>query len=95
MDMNNLYQMNQAQAQQEQLEAAKRKILGLILTREAFERLGRVRSVNESLASTVEMYLFQLYQAGKLKGQITDEQMKQVLASLAEKKEPKISFKRV
>ncbi len=95
MDANTLYQLNQGQAQQEQLEAAKKKILGLILSREAYERLGRVRAVNAELASAVELYLIQLYQAGKIRGYISDEQLKQMLLALSEKREPKISFRRV
>jgi hypothetical protein len=54
-------------------EELKKKIMKTILTKEAIERLGRIRLVKPDLALQIELYLVQLYQAGKLKGQILDE----------------------
>ncbi len=73
--------------QLEQIEKMKRQLLSNILTKEAFERLGRVRSVNQQLASQAELYLLQLYQAGRIKNKLTDEKMKEVLNVLSEKKD--------
>lgn len=83
---------NQLQ-QMQQLEALKRQVLGRMLSKEAFERLGRVRSVNPELAAQAELYLLQIYQTGKIKGTVTDEQMKKILGLLSEKKDFKIKKK--
>ncbi len=83
---------NQLQ-QMQQLEALKRQVLGKMLSKEAFERLGRVRSVNPELAAQAELYLLQIYQTGKIKGTVTDEQMKKILGLLSEKKDFKIKKK--
>jgi len=77
----------------QQLEALKRQVLGKILSKEAFERLGRVRSVNPELAAQAELYLLQIYQTGKIKGTVTDEQIKKILGLLSEKKDFKIMKK--
>ncbi len=61
-----------------------------ILSKEAIERLGRIRVVKPELASQLELYLVQLYQAGKLKTEISDEQLKMILESLTAKKDFKI-----
>ena len=72
--------------QAQQLEQMKRQLLGSMLTKEAFERLGRVRTVNPQLAAQTEIYLMQLFQAGRLKQKITDEKMREVLNVLSERK---------
>ena len=59
VDYNQLKQM-------EQMEAMKKKLLGKMLSKEAYERLGRVRFANPELAAQAEIYLLQVYQAGKL-----------------------------
>ena len=69
--------------QAQQLEQMKRQLLGNVLSKEAFERLGRVRTVNPGLAGQAELYLLQLYQAGRLKQKITDQKMRDVLNVLS------------
>lgn len=76
-----------------QIEEMKKKILSSILTKEAYERLSRVKSVNEELANQVELYLIQIFQSGKIQKHITDEKMKELLAALSGKKE--ISIRRM
>lgn len=73
-----------------QLEAAKKTLLNKILTKEAAERLGRVRLVNPMLAAQIEAYLIQLFQAGQLKETITDAKLRQILAVLTDKKKTRI-----
>ena len=85
-DYNQLRQMEQM----EQLEAMKKKLLGQILTKEAYERLGRVRFVSPNLAAQAEVYLLQLYQSGGLNKNITDGQMTEILKLLSERKDFKI-----
>jgi len=73
-----------------QYEAAKRMLLSKVLDKGAVERLGRVRMANPVLASQIEAYLLQLYQAGQLKEVITEEKLKQILSVLTEKKKTMI-----
>ena len=80
--------------QMKQLEEMKKKVLTSILDREAFERINRIKLVNPQLAVQVELYLIQLFQAGKIQNQVTDEQMKQMLQMLqAGKKDFNIKFR--
>jgi len=77
----------------EQFEAMKKQALSKFLSKEAYERLGRVRFSNSELATKVELYLIQVYQAGKINQKVTDDQMKEILRLLSEKKEFKITKK--
>ncbi len=86
MDMN---EFRQAQ----KIEEMKRQLLGKAVTKEALERLGRVRIVNPDLAGQAELYILQISQAGKLKGPVSDPQMKDVLRVLSEKKNTSIKRK--
>ena len=85
----NLHEMEQLK----QIEEMKKQILTRILTKEAYERLARVRSVNPNLAGQVELYLLQIYQSGRLNNSVTDEKMKEILNTLTEKKEMNIRRK--
>ncbi len=73
-----------------QLEELKKIVLKKILSKEAFERLGRIKLVKPELATQLELYLLQLYQQNKIKEEISDEQFKTILESLTSKKEFKI-----
>mgnify|MGYP000704591619 CR=1 FL=1 len=72
------------------IEAMKQEILRKILTKEAKERLGRVKMVNPVLATQLETYLLQLYQAGQIKKAIDDSMLRKILESFTKKKEGKI-----
>ncbi|RLI98854.1 MAG: hypothetical protein DRP00_00955 [Candidatus Aenigmatarchaeota archaeon] len=74
----------------EEIEKLKKEVLKKILSKEAFERLGRIRLVKPALAAQLELYLIQLYQAGKLKTHISDEQLKLILEKLSSGKKFKI-----
>jgi DNA-binding TFAR19-related protein (PDSD5 family) len=76
--------------QLKQIEAVKRQILNQVLSKEAFERLGRVRTVNPDLAGQVELYLVQIYQSGKVKDKISDSKLKDVLRLLSVRKDFRI-----
>ena len=80
IDINNLQEINRIQ----QLEQMKKVLLGQILTKEAYERLSRVRMANPQLASQVEMYFLNIYQTGKLQGaKIDDKKLREVLRILS------------
>ena len=70
-------------AQMKQVEEMKKQIMSRLLSKEAFERLGRVRAVNPQLASQAELYLLQAYQTGQLKGNVSEEQLKDILKALS------------
>ena len=61
-------------------------MLRMALTSEARQRLANVKMVNPNLASSIEEYVIQLASSGKLKSAVDDEQVKQMLAALQEKK---------
>ena len=65
-------------------------MLKQILSSEARLRLNNVKMVKPELANLVENYLLGLSTQGKLQGQITDEQLKQILLSA---QQPKRDFK--
>jgi DNA-binding TFAR19-related protein (PDSD5 family) len=73
----------QQQIEQERVEQLKRQILSGMLTKDAYERLARVRSVNQSLAGGAELYLLQAYQAGQVKGTVDDNQLKELLRAIS------------
>jgi programmed cell death protein 5 len=76
--------------QQRQLDVMKKQLLSGILTREAFERLSRVRMVNPEVAAQLEVYLIQLHQSGGLPGKIDDGKLREILAIITQKREMKI-----
>jgi programmed cell death protein 5 len=77
----------------EQIEALKKEVLRKVLTKEALERLGRVRLANPLIATQLEVYLFQLHQTGQLKETIDDKRLKKILSVLVPKRKTKIRRK--
>jgi len=75
---------------EEQINTQKEIMLKQILTSEARLRLNNVKMVKPELANLVENYLIGLSAQGKAQGQITDEQLKQILLSA---QQPKREFK--
>lgn len=69
-----------------QFEEIKKDALKKTMTKEAIERLGRVRIANPLLSTQLELYLVQLYQSGQMKGKIDDKKLKQILSILVPKK---------
>ena len=78
------------QPTEEQISAQKEIVLKQILSSEARLRLNNVKMVKPELANLVENYLIGLSTQGKIQGQITDEQLKQILLST---QQPKREFK--
>ncbi|KAG9229159.1 PDCD5-related protein [Amylocarpus encephaloides] len=66
---------------------ARQSILDQILEREAADRLGRIRLVNQQRATDVENRLITLARSGALRGAVTEDQLKELLNAVAEKKE--------
>jgi programmed cell death protein 5 len=91
--------MSEQPQKQPDREAAERKMmregmLRMALTSDARQRLANVKMVRPDLASSIEDYVIQLASSGKLKRAVDDEQVKQMLAALQEKKR-EIKIRRV
>lgn len=82
--------MNDEAQQLQQMEIMKKAILKKVLTKEATERLGRIKLVKPEVANQLELYLVQLYQAGKIGTMITDEQLKMILEQISTKQKFRI-----
>lgn len=90
LQRSSLDDQRRSQAQQ-QVERQKQAIIRKILTPEARQRLTNIRMVKPEFAEELEMQLIQLAQSGRLRGQVTDEQLKKTLVQLqGQKKEIKI-----
>jgi len=81
---------NNEQPNEEQINAQKDLLLKQILSPEARLRLNNVKMVKPELATMVENYLLGLAAQGRSPGQITDDQLKQILLSA---QQPKRDFK--
>ena len=81
---------NNDQPNEEQINAQKDLLLKQILSPEARLRLNNVKMVKPELATMVENYLLGLAAQGRSPGQITDDQLKQILLSA---QQPKKDFK--
>lgn len=81
--------MNEEISQEDlaRIEAMKKEVLRKVLSKPALERLSRIRLVKPDLSNQLELYLVQLYQTGKLKSEISDEQLKSILEALTAKKQ--------
>lgn len=74
----------------EELTAQKELVLKQILSSEARMRLNNIKMVKPELSNLVEQYLIGMATQGKLRGQLSDAQLKQILLSL---QQPKRDFK--
>ena len=81
---------NTSQEKDSQLKAQKEMMLKQVLSTDARLRLNNVRMVKPDLADLVENYILNLSVQGKITGQVSDEQLKQILLSV---QQPKRDFK--
>lgn len=89
--MTELPRKDEALRQQEQeRKLMKERVLRVILTSEARQRLANVKMVKPDVAGLIEDQIIQLASTGKVKRPITDEELKQFLAAL---QQPKKDFK--
>lgn len=79
---------------EEEMERRKKQELRKVLTKDAIERLGRVRLADEEMASQLETYLVRLYQAGQIKNRITEDKLKQILKSIKSEQKRDWNIKR-
>ncbi len=70
-------------------------LLAKLLTPEAAGRLSNIRMSNEDLYTQVIQFVVTLYTQGRLKGKLSEPELKSVVTRLlSEKKESKITFLR-
>ena len=81
---------NASQEKDSQLKAQKEMMLKQVLSSDARLRLNNVRMVKPDLVDLVENYILNLTVQGKITGQISNEQLKQILSSA---QQPKRDFK--
>lgn len=80
--------------QEKRARAAREQMMRVVFTSEARERLTNIRMVKPDLAESIENQIFQLVSSGRLKHQITDDELKQMLGQLQQpKREFKINWK--
>ena len=89
-ESDDLPQDNNQDNNQGELAAQKDQILKQILSSEARMRLNNIKMVKSELSDLVEQYLIGMATRGKIHGQLTDEQLKQILLSI---QQPKRDFK--
>ena len=76
--------------QEKRARVAREQMMRVVFTSEARERLTNIRMVKPDLAESIENQIFQLVSSGRLKHQITDDELKQMLGQL---QQPKRDFK--
>ncbi|MCX8188344.1 MAG: DNA-binding protein [Nitrososphaeria archaeon] len=84
-----------SQPSKEEEKQLKLRIIRTFLTPEARQRLNNVRMVKPEVAEFVENQIVQLVLSGKLKRQITDEEIKEILSNIAERERREFRIRRV
>jgi programmed cell death protein 5 len=72
--------------QKQQIEVIKKAALLRYMTKEARERLNRVKMVKPDVAEKVEIALIQALQMGQIKNRLSDEQLKEILEEVTQTK---------
>ncbi len=84
--------MQQSMYQQQQLDMLK-MLMTEILEPKARERINNLKLVKPELATQVQIYLVQAYQAGQIRGKLSDEDLVTILKKVDSKKDFKITRK--
>ncbi len=83
-------EQHESQPSEAEINAQKEVILKQLLDSAARMRLNNIKMVKPDLAEMVENYLIGMVSQGKIRSQITDDQLKQILLSI---QQPKRDFK--
>ncbi len=89
-------QARQREEEQKKADAENRMhaMLAKALDEPARQRVANVRMVNPELYAKAFQAIMSLVQKGYVRGKISDEQMREILRQLSEKRETKIDFRR-
>lgn len=68
---------------QKKREALKKQTLKKAMTKDARERLGRIRAANEEKAKKIESLVVKLWKSNQIQGKITDEKLKKILKKIS------------
>ncbi len=79
-------QQRNNQQEDKEKKTLRENIMRMALTSEARQRLANIKMVKPQIAQTIEEYIIQMATSGKLKQVINDDQLKEMLGSLQEKK---------
>ncbi|MHA1883014.1 MAG: DNA-binding protein [Candidatus Thorarchaeota archaeon] len=83
-----------AEQQASEVQAQKDSILRQILSPEARARLTNIKMVKPQVAEQIELQLIQLAGSGRLKGIVSDEQLKALLQQImGRERERKVTFR--
>ncbi len=82
-----------SQEEVQRTEFARKMIIRKILSKQAMERLARVKLVKPDLALQLEDYLISLHRAGKVRSEVSEEQMKAILETISGINPPTRSIK--
>ncbi len=89
------YYNNEDRAREEEMRLARERVLRILLTPEARQRLNNLKMVRPELASSVEDYIIAMGSQGRLNKALTDEELKQILLQIqSSKREFRINFRR-
>ena len=91
--MEELKQRQLKEQQRDEREAKIATVTRSLLEEKAMERLNNVKIVNKELYLKVIQLVLYLQRAGQLQGKIGDEELKQLLEKIRNKKEIKITRK--
>ena len=89
MQQQAMQQTMHQQTMNEQLELLK-AVMNEVLEPKARERLNNLKLVKPELATQVQMYLAQAYQAGQIRGKLSENDLISILKMVTEKKEFRI-----
>lgn len=76
-----------------QLEEQKKSIMRQFLDPQAYERVMNIKASNPDLYNQLVNMVVSLVQTNRVRGKITDAQLKSILARITYKDEPTIEFK--
>lgn len=77
----------QKKLQEQQMDVVRKAALLRYMTKDARERLNRIRLVKPELANKVEYALLNALQMGRIKDRLTDVQLKEILTQVIETKD--------
>jgi len=81
---------DEERAKEMEAKVMRERVLRVLLTTEARQRLTNVKMVKPELAKAVEDYIIAMGSQGKLNKALTDDELKQILSSI---QQPKRDFK--